>query len=543
MDSAKRWCREGRLALRLCIPARLILLAVVLHLVFCFTSVADAAATAPDWTIDCADCPPYFADVSPRSLQFDGNDILHIVYGAEHLYHAWNEAGKWRSEMVDSTLDVGHPAVLAVDGLDNLHVIYYGRGDRTLRYAHRTNEGWQLEEVVDDLTLAEFPAAAVDGLGRAHVAYFDAGSDQLTYAYRAGGGWRFEPIEQNGIGRGVSLAVDADGVPHVSYGCEGTCYAVRDETGWRSEIVVSGDIVPPPVGEFDLHYLTSLTLDDDGHPHIVFAGGGYEFTYATREDNGWVLESVSAENWWYSLGGSYYTLALDEDGEAHVSYAAQMYPPKGGLYFGAFYATRGDGGWAIEHIGEKALPTLALNGLGEPHIEYVSEMILYDVVKQGLAWQTDIILSGGDAGGQATLALDPLGDPRVVSLDEISGIVRQAVGDGDEWHTERMISLFSGIPIRAAIAYTLDESGVEHLFALLNTGISHEWDPVGYAFRDDSGWQSSLFWPIDVRGFYAGPSMALDGMGMPHVSIGRQTWDAERSLLYGGLDQSGDLAF
>ena len=295
MNSAQRWRGEGRLLLRPCIRARLILRAAVLLLAFCFTSVADAAAKASDWTIDCADCPSYFEDVSPRSLQIDGNDVLHIVYGAEHLYHAWNEAGEWRSEVVDSTLDVGHPAVLAVDGSDNLHVIYYDRGGRTLRYAQRTNEGWQLEGVVDDLTLAEFPAAAVDGSGRAHVAYYDAGRDQLTYAYRAGDGWHFELIEQDGIGRGVSLAVDADGVPHVSYGCEGTCYAVRDAMGWRSESVVSGDIVPPPVGEFDLRYLTSLTLDVDGYPHIVFAGGGYEFTYATREDNGWILEPVTAE--------------------------------------------------------------------------------------------------------------------------------------------------------------------------------------------------------------------------------------------------------
>ena len=168
---------------------------------------------------------------------------------------------------------------------------------------------------------------------------------------------------------------------------------------------------------------------------------------------------------------------------------------------------------------------------------------MYDVVKQGLAWQADIILSGGDAGGQATLALDPLGDPRVASLDEISGIVRQAVGDGDEWHAEGLRSLFMGISVRGSIAYGLDESSVEHLFALVNTGSGEGLDPVGYAFRDDSGWQSSLFWPIGLQAFYAGPSMALDGMGMPHVSIGRQAWDADPSLLYGGLDQSGDRHF
>lgn len=87
-------------------------------------SAARAEETGEDWTIECVDCPRYFEDISPGSLQVGGGSDLHVVYGSEHLYHAWTENNGWKSEVVDATLGAGHPAVLAIDQKDELHVVY-----------------------------------------------------------------------------------------------------------------------------------------------------------------------------------------------------------------------------------------------------------------------------------------------------------------------------------------------------------------------------------------------------------------------------------
>ena len=98
-------------------------------------------------------------------------------------------------------------------------------------------------EIVDDVAdnLSMDLSLAVDAQGVPHISYYHGGNGNLKYATRAGGNWTTEIVDTNGdVGKLTSLAVAADGVPHIGYfsSTDGTVkYATKSPQGWRVETV------------------------------------------------------------------------------------------------------------------------------------------------------------------------------------------------------------------------------------------------------------------------------------------------------------------
>ena len=92
------------------------------------------------------------------------------------------------------------------------------------------------------------------------------------YAVRDGGSWTVEEVGtlddvslgMTGARRNSSLALDAEGAPHVAFSDQSVLrYATRTDDGWEVEdIVTAGD---RPLGQ-----LVSLKLDGLGKPHLTF---------------------------------------------------------------------------------------------------------------------------------------------------------------------------------------------------------------------------------------------------------------------------------
>ena len=260
------------------------------------------------------DYPQYYP-----SIAVDSMDNIHIVWEGfgwnsypsrvNLLYRMKSETGWQETEKITDMDDYSYDASIAVDSMDNIHVVWIGTGygDNTgyynIQYRMRNTSGWQPRENLTDIECEQFePAIAIDTHDNIHVVWYGCGwgnnpsSDNIQYKMRTETGWQNqESVTDSSYSQTYpSIAVDSLDNIHVVWEGYGSThslnsnikYRVKTETGWNQLENIT-DI------DADQNY-PSIALDSQDNIHVVWHGENWgsnpdanNIQYRLRTDMGW----------------------------------------------------------------------------------------------------------------------------------------------------------------------------------------------------------------------------------------------------------------
>lgn len=165
------------------------------------------------------------------SIAVDEQDGVHICYTnkrRDQLCYASRTAGEWKREVVESAsserMSVSGSTALAVDAGMCPHVGFYDIHEDSrwyLKYAYKEDSQWSIAVVDPDVKnfYNDWGVSIAVGSGRIQLVYYDWGTWDLNFAWKtADSAWMIETVDAQGfVGAYASMALDAEGYPHVGY--------------------------------------------------------------------------------------------------------------------------------------------------------------------------------------------------------------------------------------------------------------------------------------------------------------------------------------
>jgi hypothetical protein len=525
--------------------------------------VATPVPVAPqwDWNVACVDCPRQFNAPGHQSMAMDESGVLHIIYGEDHLYHAWQDGSGWQVEVVDPSVWVGIDSSLAIDSQGYLHASYIGIDPYRLCYAYQDASGWHSETVAEafpgELTLAlnaddeaqivynvlepdhsrnlmiasrtsadwsvqaigspplkgELHPMALDGSGHPHLIYQDGDSGALNYAAWNGSAWITETIA-SATSR-AALVLDASDNPQVAYTAgkyDPLLFTFRDASGWHEPQVVWEDVASDKM-------LTtlSLSMSASGEPVIAFGVSGtpVELKFARQMAGEWQLESLLSDE-----AVHYSAMIVETSGateQVHISY----FNGRDNVLKHVYQAPAG---WLVEvvdRVGKAGIgASMVLDAQGYAHFSYRTYSPEEDTLRYAYQDATGFHMQTVSAGpfGLSDLALDSNENPHIAYNDMDIGQVRYAHKTTAGWQDEIIAGGWGP-------SLALDAQDYPHI------AYNDEWG-MQYAYQDAQGWH---FDTIDNNQSLV-PSLVLDESGKAHLSYHRRN---PNDLMYAVQTDSG----
>lgn len=268
--------------------------------------------------------------------------------------------------------------------------------------------------------LDNYGGIAVDTAGVVHTVYRDATTQNIRYARYDGSAWYFEDIDTSGDIQGAaSVAVDASGVPHVSYRrTAGIWHADRSAGSWQRRQIDGAGLA------------TSLAIDGKGRPHVSYYRTlDNTLCYASWTGTAWSTSTVES----VGSGTGYTSLAITADGSAHIAYydsAATKLK----------YARWSGSAWSIVDVDATSNaglePAIALDGAGNAHISYHVSAPAYDLryaSYTSFGWNWESVDVEGTAGTSSALCIDGNGQARIAYERYDTHSIKYAVHSSSGW--------------------------------------------------------------------------------------------------------------
>ncbi len=206
--------------------------------------------------------------VTGTAVAIDGQGKLHVAWsGPSGLWYADNVSGGFTAQQVVAQSVPG--ISLTVDSSGTPWVAYYR--DKGVQVGHLVGgHHWKIQRVAR----AAFCSTCRTAIGATPdrgpvVAFTDAGTPSVA---AQSGTWKVQPLEKGVGGEGISLAMDTQGNPHVSYYAGTQVHEAQSIAGgpWQISTVAS---VGPGSGTAT-RATTSIAVDDKGVNYVAWYDAG-----------------------------------------------------------------------------------------------------------------------------------------------------------------------------------------------------------------------------------------------------------------------------
>jgi hypothetical protein len=510
------------------------------HMVLGGDRLYYATLNGGNWNIEIADNTPgvgYFA-----ALAIDSNDHPHIVYEGinsetltVNVKYAYWTGSQWVVQVVSNTS--GRQLSIALDSSNQPQIAFFDTGG-VMRYAKWTGTKWDIQTIAG-CNSAGSPSIVIDANNTPHISY---NCSALVYATWTGSSWKVDVIDTNVGQDKSSIALDSNGHPHIAYDTGYPLYDLKyvswNGTAWETpeSVDTTGNVGAG----------VSLAIDALDLPHISYMGNARVLNEAKFNGSTWDIQTVpNATNICYAT-----SQAIDASGNTHVGYLTCPL-----MNFFYLHETA-PGTWTTPQLVDKSSrvgrhASITVDQNNHPHISYLdfnqyklrystwdgsqwinqviddsSDWHLYSSIKtdsnnlphiayfgigglkyaswDGSQWQ---IQSLGVGGRYASLALDKTtGYPRIAFC---SGGLKYASWDGTSWNIQTVDSRCGSGDFGGENSLILDINGYPHI------AYSSSSTPTLYTYWDGSQWIS----PQNVINVYGGGrSLALDSNGTPHIA-------------------------
>lgn len=237
------------------------------------------------------------ADHWDSAIAIDSQDNIHIIYdrivaGQSVVFYMKRTNGSWGSEETVSQVlgSSQRNAVIAIDFLDNVHVVWRGGGEGIfsanvqIKYRKRTAGGWGSMELVTDINNTQYlPSIAIDSADNVHVVWYGRGWEGKTqrnirYRKRTTTWQTPEAITDISHSQYIpQIALDSNDVPHVVWqgigalwptGAHAINYKNRIGGSWSAREVVAEDV------DANTQDNPSIAIDKDDNIHVAWTGRG-----------------------------------------------------------------------------------------------------------------------------------------------------------------------------------------------------------------------------------------------------------------------------
>ncbi len=269
------------------------------------------------WTLERADRDGTVGQY--LSMTMDKAGRLYLSYrdqGKNKLKMALFDGNIWRFEYVDDEPFASFDTSICVDSSERVYISYFNFSQGYLKLATREHGQWR-REIVDDgakksKSVGSFTCARLDSFGRVHLSYIDSDNGLLKYAVKENGYWHIETADDcEFVGNFTSMALDQEGNPYISYTVDKApnkpdLWLARKMNGqWINELVDSQRIA----GNY-----SSIVLDPHENIYISYSAMS-KLKLATWKGGQWAFEVIDPEG-----TATYTSLSLDEDGMPHIAY-------------------------------------------------------------------------------------------------------------------------------------------------------------------------------------------------------------------------------
>jgi hypothetical protein len=506
-----------------------------------YYSLQYASWDGSKWEIEIVDPGKFAYDDSMvsigwhSSLVIDSSNNPHISYyhktNGDLKYAVWNGSG-WEAQTVDSAGDVGLDTSLALDFNGYPHISY--RGDAGLKYAVWNGSGWDIQ-IIDTTgepryAVGASSSLALDSKDKPHIGYIDNyRGNFMKYAFLNGSSWEIHALSERGRGGySTSLALDSNDKVHISHGDYN--YHVLKYVFVDPEFLPPPTPVPDPVpptrpdpfttpaspagiiktidSSGNVGKYSSLALDAEGNPHISYHDvTNNDLKYAYCNGSTWHVETVDYSTWL----GLYTSIALDPNGNPCISYYDNWDSD-------LKYAAWNGSAWNIQLVDTAggSFTSLAINSDGTPHISYFGgpKCDLKYASWNGLSWSIQTVDSEEWVGEFTSLALDSDGNPHISYYDITKGDLKYASWTSSGWSLQTVDSTDD---VGLSTSFELDSNDNAHISYLDSSSTQ-----LKYAVQTGGGWDIQVVDLVGTANFFQNSlnytSLALDSNGYPHIS-------------------------